>query len=77
MFGLEKKKKGDEFEFELERELSSAAKHREIKAKVEKRIEEIKQLLREGENKSEFDTLGLLLHGYSSMQKVLSRFSPK
>lgn len=80
MFGLEnqkKKKKVAEFVFELEKELMSTAKHNEIKQRVEGRVQSIKKILREGENKDEFDHFGQLLYGYTSLLKVMSRFSPK
>lgn len=80
MFGLEghqKKKKMPEFEFELEKELKSAKKHKELKVHVENRIQEIKNLLRDGENKKEFERFGLILQGYTSLLKVFSRFNPK
>jgi hypothetical protein len=79
MFGLEghRKKKPDEFLFELEKELLDPKKHKEIKDKVESRIQEIKKILRDGENKKEFERFGLILHGYTSLLKVMSRFNPK
>lgn len=79
MFGLEdqKKKKVEDFLFELEKELKVLKKHQEIKKKVEERIQKIKDVLRSGENKEEFDKYGVLLHGYTSLLKVMSRFAPK
>jgi len=80
MFGLEdqkKKKQVEEFVFDLEHELKTAKKHQEIKKRVESRIQQIKELLRGGEDKDEFDKFGVLLHGYTSLLKVMSRFSPK
>ncbi|BBI17852.1 DUF5398 family protein [Neochlamydia sp. S13] len=79
MFGLEKqkKKKGEEFTFELEKELKTFNSHQDYKKKVEERIQDIRSLLRKGENKDEFDKLGVLLHGYTSLLKVMSRLSPK
>ena len=80
MFGLEdqkKKKPAEEFIFELEKELKDPKKHKEIKEKTEKRIQDIKTMLRQGENKEEFETLGLILHGYISLLKVMSRFTAK
>lgn len=80
MFGLEdqkNKKKPEEFVFELEKELMDKSKHREIKTKVENRIQEIKKILRSGESKEEFDKYGVILHGYTSLLKVMSRFNPK
>lgn len=79
MFGLEnqRKKKPEEFVFELEKELQDPKKHKEIKEKVENRIQEIKKILRDGENKKEFERFGLILHGYTSLLKVMTRFNPK
>jgi hypothetical protein len=79
MFGLEKqkKKKGEEFTFELEKELKAFNSHQDYNKKVEERIQDIRSLLRKGENKDEFDKLGVLLHGYTSLLKVMSRLSPK
>ncbi len=80
MFGLEnqrKKKKTEEFVFELEKELLIQKKHKEIKERVEAQIQRIKEILRTGENKEEFDKFGILLQGYTSLLKVMSRFNPK
>lgn len=79
MFGLEdqKKKKADDFVFELESELKNSKKHQDLKKRVENRIQKIKETLRSGENKEEFDQFGLLLHGYTSLLKVMARFSAK
>jgi molecular chaperone DnaK (HSP70) len=80
MFGLEdqkKKKKAEEFIFELEKELKNSKKHKEIKQNVEEKIQRIKEVLRGGENKDEFDKYGALLHGYTSLLKVMARFSAK
>ncbi len=81
MFGLEdqkgKKKKAEEFVFELEKELKTPKKHQEIKSLVETRVQKIKEHLRAGEVHDDFDRLGLLLHGYNALLKVISRFNPK
>lgn len=80
MFGLEsqkKKKPVEEFVFELEAELKNSKKNKELRQKVEERIQKIKETLRSGENQEEFDRFGLLLHGYTSLLKVMSRFNPK
>jgi hypothetical protein len=76
MFGLEnqkKKKPAEEFVFELEKELKIPRKHNEIKAKVEARIQSLKEVLRDGEGKEGFETYGAILHGYTSLLKVFSR----
>lgn len=80
MFGLEnqkKKKKLEPFVFELEKELKTAKKHREIKSEIEGKVQKLKELLREGENKEDYDSLGALLYGYTALLKVISRFSSK
>ena len=80
MFGLEgneKKKKTEEFVFELEKELKDPKKHQEIRTKVETRIQKIKDALRSGDDHQEFDRFGILLHGYNSILKVMSRFKGK
>lgn len=76
MFGLEsqkKKKKIEPFVFELEKELKDPKTHKELKQKVENRIQEIKSTLKSGENKEDFDKFGVLLHGYTSLLKVMAR----
>lgn len=79
MFGLEKekKKKVDDFIFDLEKELKTFKTYQEYKKKIEERIQNIRDVLRKGENKDEFDKFGVLLHGYTSLLKVLSRLTTK
>lgn len=79
MYGLESKKRRDyeEFVFELEKDLKVAKTHQEIKAKIDSRTQKIKEALRTGGNKEEFDLFGVLLHGYTSILKVMSRIKPK
>lgn len=79
MFGLEdqKKKKADDFIFELEKDLKVGKKNQDLKKRIEDRIQKIKEILRSGENKEEFDQFGLLLHGYTSLLKVMARFGGK
>ena len=78
MFGLEnqkKKKQVEEFVFDLEQDLKNIKKHKELKKKVEDRIQMIKEFLRSGEDKDDFDKFGALLHGYTSLLKVMARFN--
>lgn len=80
MFGLEnqkKKKNVEEFVFELEKDLKNSKIQKEIKKKVEDRIQKIKEILRSGENKEDFDKFGTVLHGYTSLLKVMARFGAK
>lgn len=73
MFGLEKKP-GEKFAFDLEKEIKEKpTRGKEILDKVEKRIQEIKKHLREGAQEKDFDELGILLHGYAALQKVLRK----
>ncbi|HEY2810737.1 MAG TPA: DUF5398 family protein [Rhabdochlamydiaceae bacterium] len=77
MFGLEKKGRAL-FEFDLEKELkASPAKNKELLKKIEEKIHEIKGALRSGTGSEEFDDLGILLHGYAALQRVLTRIANK
>lgn len=74
MYGLEKQPSGGKFAFDLEKEIKEKPHWRkEILEKTEKRIQEIKKLLREGADEKDFDKLGVLLHGYAALQKVLRK----
>lgn len=74
MFGLKDKEQHEKFAFDLERRIKNEPKHlKELLEKAEKRITEIKTLLREGTNEKDFDRLGILLHGYAALQKVLKK----
>ena len=77
MFGLEKKGK-TLFEFDLEKQLKeSPVKVKELLKTVEEKIGEIKHLLRQGSAAQDFDNLGILLHGYAGLQRVLTRIANK
>lgn len=80
MFGLEdkkKKKKADDFIFDLEGDIKNEKKRMEIKKKIEEKIQKIKEILRGGGSKEDFDLYGVLLHGYVSLQKVIARIPLK
>jgi hypothetical protein len=80
MFGLEdqkKKKKTEEFVFELEKELQNPKKHKELKERTERRLLSVKEALKKGTEKLDFDKIGVVLNGYASLLKVFSRFTPK
>lgn len=79
MFGLEdqKKKKAADFVFDLESDFKNSKKRADLKKKVDNRVQKIKEVLRGGENKDEFDQFGLLLHGYTSLLKIMARCTPK
>ena len=77
MFGMEKQKSKakEPFLFDLEKELKEAAKRKEFASRIESRIAKIKESLRKGNNKEEFDHLGVLLNGYHALTIVLGRAS--
>ena len=73
MYGLEKNP-AKKFDFDLEKEIKDKpTRLKEILEKAEQRIQAIKQQLREGSGEKEFDQLGILLHGYSALQKVIKK----
>jgi hypothetical protein len=77
MYGLEKKERAL-FEFDLEKELKgNSSKAKELLKTVEHRIHEIKNSLRQGAGSEDFDKLGILLHGYAALQKVLTKVANK
>lgn len=77
MYGLEKKPK-HVFEFDLEKDLKKDPKKvQELLKSTETKIQEIKNQLREGAKGPELDQLGVLLHGYTALQKVLNRLATK
>jgi len=75
MYGLEKKP-GEKFAFDLEKEIKEKpSRGKEILEMVEKRIHGMKKELREGQNDEDFERLGILLHGYAALQKVLRKIA--
>lgn len=75
MFGLEKQKKqkAEAFVFDLEKDLMNRNFSSDLKNKIESRVQSIKEALRSGKSDIEFETLGILLHGYASLVKVFGR----
>ena len=77
MYGLEKTPKAM-FEFDLEQELKKdPSKIQQLVKTAESKIQEIKNQLREGSKGPDLDNLGILLHGYTALQKVLNRLANK
>ena len=73
MYGLGKEPK-KKFAFDLEKEIKEQPTHgQKILDKAEQRMLEIKKQLREGVESKDFDQLGILLHGYAALQKVLKK----
>jgi hypothetical protein len=77
MFGMENKKTKEKtqsvFQFDLEKELLEKTKQTEYVKRIEGRILKIKELLRHGSKKEEFNDLGVLLNGYHALAVVLGR----
>ena len=72
MFGMEKKKAL--FEFDLEKDLKKdPEKKAALLKEIETKTQELKTHLREGTAAKNFDQYGILLHGYSALQKVVNR----
>lgn len=80
MFGLEdqsKKKKSQKPEYDLEKDLQDPKFFEETTQHIRGRMQELKNILRSGENEDEFHKLGTLLHGYVSLIKVAGRVREK
>ena len=76
MFGLKKDEspKRDKFQFDLEIEMKEhPSKGKKLIEGAAERMQEIKTALRSGVDEKDFDTLGILLHGYTALQKVLKK----
>lgn len=77
MFGMEKQKKKGlaPFVFDIEKDLSDIEKQKEYAKRIEERITRIKEALRKGSKKEEFEHLGVLLNGYHALAIILGRAS--
>lgn len=77
MYGLEKKGRAL-FEFDLEKDLKAhPTKAKALLKTVENNVQEIKNTLRQGTKSEDFDELGILLHGFAALQKVLTKAANK
>ena len=86
MFGFENQnKKPEKFEFDLETELKEGKqKTSDILTRCEDMSEHIKQELKKNhknsgfkKEKKEIDNYGVLLHGYSALNRVIKRIDKK
>lgn len=75
MFGMEKQKSKakEPFLFDIEKELKDATKRKEYAKRIEVQINKIKEALRKGSKKEDYDHLGILLNGYHALTLVLGR----
>lgn len=73
MYGLEKQP-NQKFDFDLEKDLKKNPKRsKEITEGAEQHVQELKKMLREGHNEKDFEELGVLLHAYSALKKVIGK----
>jgi hypothetical protein len=63
--------------YDLELEMKDPSKAKKLKEKIETRLQKLKQLLRQGESKEDFDHYGVLLHAYAALQKVFTKSTKK
>lgn len=75
--GKENKEEPISFEFDLEKDLSDDKTLKSKLTNVENTIQEIKTAIRKGASQEDYTNLGLLLHGYSSFLKVVTRINIK
>lgn len=73
MFGLEKEESGGEPIFSLEEILSEESRARELKERVFQKTRQLKERLRCGKIKDQLGKLGVLLYGYTALEKVIER----
>ncbi len=76
MYGMKKDQgsKREKFQFDLEIEMKEQpSKAKKLIGDAADRMHEIKTALRSGVDEKDFDTLGILLHGYTALQKVLKK----
>jgi len=75
MYGLESGKK-QLFQFDLEVDIKkNPKKAKELLEKTNSRCQEMKKLMKAGGSKKELENWGTLLHGYTSLSKVLSKIA--
>lgn len=75
MYGLEKKGAGP-FEFDLEKEIHAKPQRgKEILHQSEKKIQELKAILRKGSSEKEFTDFGDLLHAYTCLVRVIKKIT--
>lgn len=77
MFGLGKKKGSGDFLFDLEMEIIDKGSANVLRKEIQTKIQEVKALLRAGQQQGEYDQLGILLFGYTAVIKVLDRIENK
>lgn len=66
-----------QYSFDIENDLKDLSKRAAIYEQLESRIQQLKLLLRKGEDKTFFDQTQKLMHGYLARQRVLNRAERK
>ncbi len=69
------KKKTPEIKFDMENDLSDPVKLRKSQEEIATKIQKLKNLLRQGENKKTFDQTQAVLTGMLAAQKVINRIN--
>ncbi len=78
MFDKEKKKKPTPFEFDLEKELKTdLTRAKAMLGSIDAKLQEVKNKLRQGCSKEDYEEYGHILKGYTSLQRVLTRIMKK
>ena len=73
MFGLEEKQT-EPFLYDIEKKIRKDPKNaKEMLERIAKHKHEIKEVLRKGDNKKEFDSLTKLVEGYDALEIVINR----
>lgn len=76
MFDLNKQKKKSvipDYEFDVEKDCRDPSKQKALKEQINTRVQQLKNALRQGDDKNFFDQAQTLLHGYLALEKVLKR----
>lgn len=78
MFQQQKKSKTiPQYTFDIENDLKDPSKKAAIYEQLESRIQQLKVLLRQGDDKAFFEKTQKLMHGYLARQRVLNRAEKK
>lgn len=72
MFGMEKEKSSNFFEFDLEKELKDdAEKRKKLLHEIEEKISGLKTIMKGDLKKQELEEHGALLQGFVALEKVI------
>ncbi len=77
MFGMENDPETENTLEGLELDATKPNKRKEIAERLEGKIQALKNILRHGDDKDNFDDFGSLLWGYKAAQKTLEKASKR